>query len=172
MCWPQSSFGFLCKMLWKNLNKRCGQPNTSYWNFNLLVQVSPSSMIEGWSSTQELSKYMEEYLDLWKINHTTGGYFLLLVFCPPSSMKWLSNKAFFHLGFSEPSYFFAMCSYNMESRNVYHISDIRLETSHIFMYNIPCTFISDIYFNSSNSSIPTLIHWGINEYQKDFLHRQ
>ena len=137
-----------------------------------LVQVSPSSMIEGWSSTQELSKYMEEYLDLWKINHTTGGYFLLLVFCPPSSMKWLSNKAFFHLGFSEPSYIFAMCSYNMESRNVYHISDIRLETSHIFMYNIPCTFISDIYFNSSNSSIPTLIHWGINEYQKDFLHRQ
>jgi len=30
-------------------------------------------MIEGWSSTQELYKYMEEYLDLWKINHATWG---------------------------------------------------------------------------------------------------
>ena len=81
---------------------------------------------------QGLSKCMEEYLDRWKVNHATWGIFSSLGFLSPFFYE-MTIKAFFHLGFSEPSYFFAMCFYSVESRNVYHISDIRLETSHIFM---------------------------------------
>ena len=39
MGWPKTSFGFFCKMLWKNLNEHFDQPNRSEREIESLFQV-------------------------------------------------------------------------------------------------------------------------------------